>query len=156
MTKRYDSMASRAPEVGDFVWCNFPFREKPQHPADAMHAVYILATKGDTAVAAIYTTTALPKPTQPKSPYTIAISEDASRKMGMTRPFTIDPSRVAFLPINEAFFPGADNGKVPIIGQADDRLQRAIESRLEAAVHGNHLETLGPRQVRSLFMRPFG
>lgn len=76
--------------------------------------------------------------------------------MGMTKSFTIDPSRIAFLPINEDFFPGADKGKLPIIGQADDRLQRAIESRVEAAVLGNHLETLGPRQVRSLFMRPFG
>lgn len=156
MNRRYENMENRAPQVGDFVWCNFPYREHPETPAGEMHAAYILGTKAGMAVAVVYTTTTMQQSGQPKSPYKISIPEESSKKMGMKRPFTIDASRIAFLPIDETFFPGSDSGKLPIIGQADNGLQRAIESRVEAAVNGSHLEISGPRRIRSQFMRPFG
>lgn len=149
-------MDKRKPQVGDFVECLFPFNEKPEQPAPSPHIAYLLAFVGDAAVVAIYTTTTMRPPDEPKSPYKIEINEAASQSMGMKKPFTINTAHTAMLPINKDFFPSADGGKLNIIGSADDRLRKAIASRVKAAVSGNDLRMLGPRTLRPKFFPPFG
>lgn len=138
----------RPPKPGDFVKCLFPFDENPESPAPVPHIAYLVGFKGKDAVLAIYTTTTLTENGMQKSPYAVKVPEGESQSMGMQKPFMIDGSRLAFLPIAPEFFPGADNGKLPVIGSATDSLKRAVEMRAKSAMLSGHSRTLGPKALR--------
>lgn len=141
-------MEMRPPKPGDFVKCLFPFDQKPEAPGPMPHIAYLLGFKGQDAVLAVYTTTTMTERGMQQSPYKVKVQEGESQSMGMQKPFMIDSAQLAFLPMTSEFFPGADNGKLPVIGSATDHLQRAVETRAKAAMLSGNARTLGPKAFR--------
>ena len=138
-------MARSPLEEGQFAWCSFPFRERPDEPGPEEHIAYVHATMeepdGSLTVVAIFTTSQR----QPPRIGTIKIEEAQALSMGQRKAFTIVASRTAFIPLNDAFFPRLDKADL-VQGKADKNLKERIVKAIEAAVKRKMLEVHEPRR----------
>lgn len=141
---------SRAPFApGQFVWCRFPYFEAPLAPGDKERIVYVvdvrqLAGRNLLTVVSLYTTTRAWDPDLPLPPGVIPVSAATAVRMKQ-KPFVIDARRIAFLPVNEAFFPrlGAPAGAV--LFEAEGSFRRKVENVLAKLVNRPDLiQILGP------------
>lgn len=143
---------------GDFVQCLFPFNEKPEQPGPMPHIAYCLGVEqtpmGKLAIVAVYTTTTMRPEKQPKSKYTVEIDEASSRRMGMEKPFTIQPTHTAYLPLTPEFFPKLGQ-KDFVIGSASEGLRKTIRDRFVAGIGDLAVRVLGPKNIRPQYLRPF-
>jgi hypothetical protein len=104
---------------GDFVVCNFPFEEASDSPGPAKHIGLCLGTmeaRGRRiAVVAAYTTSQ-PWPNDVVLPKGVhRIGEARAVLMGHKKAFIIDARKIAFIPLEEEFFPqlgGSHGGKI--------------------------------------------
>lgn len=135
---------------GQFVWCLYPFREFPDRPGPLRHIGYVLdvVQRGSKLLvaAALYTTTS-PWPTHAPLPRgVIAIREQQARAIGQ-RPFFIDARRIAYMPVNEAFFPDLQQSDKGVVGEATPGLVHKVEAAVvELLKRPDLLELLGPER----------
>jgi len=142
-------LTARPPYVpGQFVWCMFPFSEAPGVPGPTRHIAYVVdvVQRGSQAyiAAALYTTTS-PR-SSPLPMGLVAIREANARKLNQ-RDFFIDARRIAYMPVNTAFFPDLMRPDKGIQGQATKGLQAKIEGTLvQMLKRPELLELLGPER----------
>ena len=133
---------------GQFVWCMFPFREAPDAPGPTRHIAYVvdIVQRGNRVyiAAALYTTTS-PKPSP--LPVGVIAIRDANAKRLNQRDFFIDARRIAYMPIDAAFFPDFGRPGNGIQGETTKGLQDKIERTLVQVLNRPELlELLGPAQ----------
>jgi hypothetical protein len=137
---------------GDFVWTNFPTREKPASPSAERHIALCLRRfhGGDKgyALVAVYTTSR-PRGERPKARGEIEITAERAVEYGQRRAFRIDVKRVAALPITADFFPDLEKPGHGIEGRSEhlanvaERLLRQLMAETPELV-----ELLGPGNMR--------
>lgn len=135
--------------AGDFVNCLFPFGERPDRPGPSPHVVYcehfLTNRAGTLSVVALYTTTALRKPNEPKNPWILEISEGNSRGMGMQKAFGIDTRRIAFMAPTVEFFPDINRPDHGIRGRATEHLKKVLTRKfIEASRIPDLIRAAGP------------
>ena len=131
---------------GQFVWCAFPEYEDPLTPGP-MHAGYILATvtdeRGFGAMVA-YTTS---QPWIGETPRGVRIfTREQARVVGQHKAFVLDLRRIAYIPVDSAWFPDLAAPDHGIIGQAPEALRLQLEAAA-TEIFRRHIETverLGP------------
>lgn len=136
--------------AGEFVWCRFPFSEKPTKPGGSNHISYVFAVteRGGRhyVVAAIYTTSQ-PWPAEvPIPPGVIPITEKQSKGLNQ-KAFVVDGRRVAFMPATEDFFPYLTQSDRGVQAVAPAGLRKKIEAEMARLVNRPDLiEVLGPHR----------
>lgn len=133
-------------EAGDWVWCKFPTHENPVEPG-LTHITYTMAVTGlpdgrHFAVVA-YSTSQIPKKPWPDG--LLYFGEQQAARMGHTKPFMLNPARIAAVPINSAYFPYLDQLDHGVIGRASEGVQGAITKAFKeiATKRREVLEQLG-------------
>jgi hypothetical protein len=113
-------------KFGDFVRCNFPFREVAG-PGPSPHIVLCIGTGriADLAFVVVAYTTSRVSFEGARRPRQQLYVDRAQATLLGQKPFVIDASRVARLPIASAYFPDIQHGSVPISGH-DIHLARAV------------------------------
>jgi hypothetical protein len=133
---------------GQFVWCMFPFSETPDVPGPTRHVAYIvdIVQRGNHVyvAAALYTTTS---PKSSPLPIGVIAMRDTSAKSVNQSDFFIDARRIAYMPIDTAFFPDLTRPGKGIQGEATKGLQHKIETTLAQMLKRPELiELLGPER----------
>jgi hypothetical protein len=125
---------------GDFVWCNFPYREAPANPGPMAHVGYVQSVDSTTDPAnptmlVAYTTTSSSQMRDGEGQTgCIHITGKAAKGLGQND-FMLDMRRLAFLPARQSFFPELGTSRMNgVIGRASSNLQKHIEETLKAAV----------------------
>jgi hypothetical protein len=120
---------------GDFVLCNFPFRES-DGPGPSPHIVLCAATgrEGSTKFAIVfYTTSQVEYQGEARPRQYLFVSENRARELHQRRAFQIDASRVARLPLTPEYFPGLRDDGIATAGQDPDLVTK-VEEKLAALV----------------------
>jgi hypothetical protein len=134
--------------AGQFVWCRFPNRERPDRPGPKSRVGYVYAVtpSGQGAAAMLYTTTALwPGPNLPLG--VVPVGGRHAAALGQ-KAFTIDVRTVAVLPVTAEYFPRLDREDHGVRGQAPIDLVRRIEAILkELHRRGVVIEVRGPKST---------
>jgi len=143
-------MAELPYRPGQFVWCLYPFREFPDRPGPQRHIGYVLDVVqrgGKLLVAAALYSTTSPWPAHGHLPRgVIAIREQQARALGQ-RPFFIDARRIAYMPIDAAFFPDLPQSGKGVVGEAMPGLAHKIEAAVvDLLKRPEMLELLGPER----------
>lgn len=117
-----------------FVWCQFPFMEEPIRPGPKEHVGYVadirqLGGNAHLTVMSIYTTTT---PWEPgvKLPLGLIPVEPAMAQKMNQAGFVMDVRRVAFIPVNRAFFPRLGEPEKGIIYTAAERFHHLVQNTL--------------------------
>jgi hypothetical protein len=122
---------------GDFVLCNFPFRES-LGPGPTPHIVLCAATgiSGSIRFAIVFYTTSrieyqgLRRPRQ-----YLLVDEVRAKELQQRRAFHIDASRIARLPLRSEYFPQIADGVLPVLAR-DRELVTKAEEKLQALIAG--------------------
>ncbi|MCC7046288.1 MAG: hypothetical protein IT562_06210 [Alphaproteobacteria bacterium] len=135
---------------GQFVWCNFPFRETPSDPGPERDIAYVvdILRKGDRLLvcATLYTTTRLWPRDRARPPGLVPVAGSAAQNLGQST-FAIDARRVAYMPIDERFFPDLHRPDRGIRGTAPRALQDQVTQALVRLLQRpDLLELLGPER----------
>ncbi len=94
-----------------------------EHAAYIMAVTGIPATGGYAALVAYTTSQTLPDPL----PLGILrFDEQAAKRMGHKKPFLLNPGRIAYVPIDAAYFPYLNRPGHGVIGHASKSTQAAI------------------------------
>jgi hypothetical protein len=120
---------------GDFVLCNFPFRES-DGPGPSPHIVLCAATgrEGNTKFAIVfYTTSQIEYPGARRPRQYLLVTESRAKELHQRRAFHVDASRVARLPLTPEYFPELREDVVPTAG-CDPDLTAKVEERLAALI----------------------
>jgi len=134
---------------GQFIWTNFPFAERPLEPGPQRHLGYVVMVSPDQAIVA-YTTTSKILLEGPRRKGVTIVSDQNAEKLGQKR-FAIDARRLAFLPINEQFFPEINSPTRGVRGNAGQTLRAHIERSIADLLHEPQLmEILGPKRPPAL------
>ena len=117
-----------------FVWCQFPFMEEPIRPGPAEHVGYVADIRrigGNThlTVMSIYTTTTPWEPGVKLPLGIIPVEPSMAQKMNQTG-FVMDARKVAFIPVNRAFFPHLAEPDKGIIYTAAERFHQLVQNTL--------------------------
>jgi hypothetical protein len=139
--------------TGQFVRCNFPYKEKPIEPGPSEHIAYIfgsaITAKKQRVIICIYTTSQPWKKSETLPLGVLRIPNELAEKLGQ-KPFTLDARRIGFLPPNEQFFKHINTPTRGILREvASNRLQKIIENQV--AIVGKRPEYrvfLGPLRPR--------
>lgn len=141
---------SHAPFVpGQFVWCRFPYFEAPLAPGDKERIVYVadirqLAGRNLLTVMSLYTTTRTWDPDLPLPPGIIPVAAPLAEKMKQ-KPFVTDARRIAFVPVNEDFFPRLRSPGGGAVFEVGKPSHRQVENVLAKLVNRPDLvRVLGP------------
>jgi hypothetical protein len=120
---------------GDFVLCNFPFREAGG-PGPSPHIVLCAAAGGTPTrgYAIVFYTTSQTEYLGARRPRQyVFVDEDRAKKLRQRRAFHIDASRVARLPLTVEYFPELKGVVLPTIGRDAELLGR-VEERMRALI----------------------
>jgi hypothetical protein len=136
-------------QVRQFVWCQFPYLEEPLRPGPKEHVAYVadarqIRGKAHLTVMAIYTATA-PWQAGAKLPLGIIpiASEIAQQKK--QKSFVMDARKIAFIPVNQAFFPRIATPEKGIIHTASQRFHEHVQNTLtQLAKRPDLVVTPGP------------
>jgi hypothetical protein len=136
-------------QVRQFVWCQFPYLEEPLRPGPREHVAYIadvrqIRGKAHLTVMAIYTTTT-PWQEGVKLPLgVIPIASEIAQQMKQ-KSFVMDARKIAFIPVNSAFFPRMATPDKGIIHTASQRFHEHVQNTLmQLAKRPDLVVTLGP------------
>lgn len=136
-------------QVRQFVWCQFPYLEEPLRPGPKEHVAYIadvrqIRGKAHLTVMAIYTTTT-PWQEGVKLPLgVIPIASEIAQQMKQ-KSFVMDARKIAFIPVNSAFFPRMATPDKGIIHTASQRFHEHVQNTLmQLAKRPDLVVTLGP------------
>ena len=120
---------------GDYVLCNFPFRES-SGPGPTAHIALCAATgrQGDTDFAIVfYTTSQTEYHGERRPPQYLFVSEARAKELGQRSAFQVDASRVARLPLTPDYFPEIAGNTIRVRGHDPDFVTR-VEGRLRELI----------------------
>jgi hypothetical protein len=120
---------------GDFVLCNFPFREAAG-PGPSPHIVLCAATgrANDTTFAIVFYTSTQTDYHGAKRPRQyIFVDSTSAARFGQNKAFHIDASRIARLPLTAQYFPELDRNTTPVKGRDADLVLK-VEERLKELI----------------------
>jgi hypothetical protein len=120
---------------GDFVRCNFPFRES-DGPGPSPHIVLCAATgrEANTMFAIVfYTTSQIEYPGAKRPRQYLFVNESRAKELLQRKAFHVDASRVARLPLTPEYFPELRHDVIPTAGRDPDLVAK-VEERLEALI----------------------
>ena len=137
---------------GDYVHCNFPFRES-RGPGPSPHLVLCAATgrrQGDTSFAIVFYTTSQTDYQGARRPRQyLFVSRARAIELGQKAAFQVDASRIARLPLTTDYFPEMVGHAIPARGR-DPELVSKVEDRLRelvaAGVDITKVDAVGDRQ----------
>jgi hypothetical protein len=136
-------------QVRQFVWCQFPYLEEPLRPGPKEHVAYVadvrqIRGRAHLTVMAIYTTTT-PWKTGAKLPLgVIPIASEIAQQMKQ-KSFVMDARKIAFIPVDPAFFPRMATPDKGIIHTASKRFHEHVQNTLlQLAKRPDLVVTLGP------------
>jgi hypothetical protein len=136
-------------QVRQFVWCQFPYLEEPLRPGPKEHVAYVadvrqIRGKAHLTVMAIYTTTT-PWEEGIKLPVgVIPIESEIARQMKQ-KSFVMDARKIAFIPVNSAFFPRMATPDKGIIHTASRRFHEHVQNTLmQLAKRPDLIVAVGP------------
>jgi hypothetical protein len=124
-------------KAGDYVRCNFPFREM-RGPGPFAHIVLVLGvgrTRSGAFGLVAYTTTRIAFEGTRRPRQHLLVDERRALALGQNKPFVVDASRIARLPLNSDYFPDLQSGNVPSFGRDPafvDRVAARIRELIEA------------------------
>ena len=101
---------------GDYVLCNFPFREA-RGLGPSPHIVLCAATgrQGDAGFAVVFYTTSQTVYQGARRPRQyVFVSQARARELGQKTAFQVDASRIARLPLTADYFPEMVGNAVPV------------------------------------------
>jgi hypothetical protein len=139
---------------GQFIWCNFPYDDKPLSPGPEPHIVYVadvrINSKDEFVAICIYTSSQPWRKTERPPIGVIPIYAEFAATLGQ-RPFTIDARRIGYLPISKSFFPSLDTPTRGIIPKmAPKGLQNAALNAVAQIIkRPEYLIQLGPSRPSS-------
>lgn len=142
-------------KTGQFVWCNFPYRENPTEPGPVTRVGYVFSVDSKTdpanpAIGVLYTTTSQARMNRKEGePGFIHVDHNAARRLNQSA-FMIEASQVAFLPANQAFFPELKLPSHGIISTAPDALKREINGEMAHILRSSpkSFDISGPPEYR--------
>lgn len=120
---------------GDYVLCNFPFREA-RGPGPSSHIALCAATgcQGDTAFAIVFYTTSRTAYQGARRPRQyLFVSQARAMELGQKTAFQVDASRIARLPLTAEYFPEMVGNGFPVRGR-DPELVTKVEERLRELI----------------------
>lgn len=132
-----------------FVWCRFPFMEAPLRPGPKERVAYLadirqIAGKSHLTAMAIYTTTTRWAPDIPL-PFGVLIVEPALAAAMDQKSFVLDARKIAFIPINRAYFPRLGVPSQGIVHMASPRFHQQVQNALvQLAGRPELIVRLGP------------
>src|SRR5262245_12398190 len=120
---------------GDFVLCNFPFRELAG-PGPSPHVVLCAATgrawEVDFAIV-FYTSSQTDYHGARRPRQYVFVGKERARKLGQKTAFQVDASRVARLPLTLEYFPEMAGSAIPLRGH-DPGFVAKVEERLRELI----------------------
>lgn len=120
-------------QAGDYVRCYFPFRETPG-PGPSPHIVFCLATgliQNERFAIVVYTTTRIAYQGGRRPRQHLLVNESRAAALGQAKPFHVDVSRVARLPLSSEYFPDLRDGIVPTFGRDRSFVETVIRRQRE-------------------------
>jgi hypothetical protein len=120
---------------GDYVLCNFPFRESAG-PGPSPHIVLCAATgRQDNASFAVvfYTTSQIDYQGARRPRQYLFVNQARAIELGQKVAFHVDASRVARLPLTAEYFPEVVENTISVRGH-DPELATKVEGRLRELV----------------------
>lgn len=120
---------------GDYVLCNFPFRELAG-PGPSPHVVLCAATgrQGDANFAIVFYTTSQTDYQGARRPRQyLFVNKTRAIELGQKAAFHVDASRIARLPLTTDYFPEMAGNAIPVRGHDPDLVTR-VEGRLQELV----------------------
>src|SRR5713101_2376068 len=124
---------------GDYVLCNFPFRES-RGPGPSPHIVWCAATgrEGNTRFAIVfYTTSQIDFQGARRPRQYLFVSKARAIELGQKAAFHVDASRVARLPLTAEYFPELSRNAisaasdVDFVSKVEDRMRELIAAGFE-------------------------
>jgi hypothetical protein len=135
---------------GDYVLCNFPFRES-RGPGPSPHIVLCAATgrEGDASFAIVFYTTSQTDYQGARRPRQyLLVSKPRAMELGQKVAFHVDASRIARLPLATDYFPGLRGKTVPAIGRDPDFVIKVEQRLRELIAAGFRIEKVDVVQDR--------
>jgi len=120
---------------GDYVLCNFPFRES-RGPGPSAHVVLCAATgrEGNAAFAIVFYTTSQTEYHGARRPRQyLFVTRTRAMELGQKTAFQVDASRVARLPLTRDYFPEMTENTIPVRGN-DSEFVAKVEERLRELI----------------------
>ena len=106
-------------QAGDYVRCNFPFREA-SGPGPSPHIVFCLATgrfRDERFAIVAYTTSRVAFQGRRRPRQHLLVDASKAAALGQETSFHVDVSRVARLPVNSDYLPDLRDGVIPAFGR---------------------------------------
>jgi hypothetical protein len=116
---------------GDYVLCNFPFRES-RGPGPSPHVALCAATgrEGNTNFAIVFYTTSQTDYQGARRPRQyLLVNRARAADLGQKTAFQVDASRIARLPLTSEYFPEMAGNTIPVRGN-DSEFVAKVEERL--------------------------
>jgi hypothetical protein len=126
---------------GDYVLCNFPFREV-SGPGPSRHFVLCAATgrQNDAIFAIVFYTTSQTDYQGSRRPRQyLFVNKTRALELGQKSAFQIDASRVARLPLTTDYFPEMAGNTIPVHGRDPDLVTKAEERLRELIASGSEI-----------------
>jgi len=120
---------------GDYVLCNFPFRES-SGPGPSPHIVLCAATgrAGNARFAIVfYTTSQTDYPGLQRPRHYLLVNKARAVELGQKAAFVVDASRIARLPITSDYFPEMTGDAIAVRGNDADFVAK-VEERLRELI----------------------
>ena len=123
---------------GDYVRCNFPFREV-RGPGPSPHIVLCLFAGRDRGIPVAivaYTTTRVEIQGRRRPRQHILVDAARAEELGQQKSFHVDVSRVARLPLTPDYFPDLKDGMIPTFGRDPNFVKTVIARQQELMAAG--------------------
>jgi hypothetical protein len=132
-----------------FVWCRFPYMEEPLRPGPQEHVGYVadirqIGGNAHFTVMTLYTTTT---PWEPdvRLPLGVIPVEPAMAERMNQKGFVMDARKIAFVPVNSAFFPRIGEPGKGIVHTASQKFHELVQNTLmQLAKRAELVVKLGP------------
>ena len=120
-------------QAGDYVRCNFPFREA-SGPGPSPHIVFCLATgriRDERFAIVVYTTSRVAFEGRRRPRQHLLVDASQAAALGQATSFHVDVSRVARLPLNSGYFPDMRDGLIPTFGRDASFVKTVVKRQRE-------------------------
>jgi hypothetical protein len=114
-------------QAGDYVRCNFPFREA-SGPGPSPHIVFCLGTgriRDQRFAIVVYTTSRVAFEGSRRPRQHLLVDAIQAAVLGQATSFHVDVSRVARLPLSSDYFPDMQDGMIPTFGRDRSFVERS-------------------------------
>jgi len=124
--------------AGDYVRCNFPFREVAG-PGASPHIVFCLATgriRDERFAIVVYTTSRVAFEGSRRPRQHLLVDTSRAAELGQAASFHVDVSRVARLPFHPDYFPDMRDGVIPTFGRDRSFIETVVKRQRELMESG--------------------